>query len=315
MCSKWICVTYLLTTIVGVAVPSWPQQVSEAQQLELVQPHNVNDIKQALKRLDAKDIDYLIRQRQKFAEMSRSERAAMRELHATISVSPDPQRLHGILQRYRDWLARLPATEREQILSLEPSARIAAIKAKLSQADILADVDHLSPGDERVFMAWLGEFLDQHEEAILKLLPRAAQSKLGSMRTSRPRTMLMATMLFEMQPDLSRLPASAKSSVEQLATRLSEEGRQQFEEAQARGELRELLRGWMLSIRARHGAVSIGRERLEQFFDNELTPSERGYLEGLPPQEMERELRRMFIERRLGQWNRSTRPAARRRGP
>lgn len=266
------------------------------------------EVQQALASLDYADKEYLRKQSAKFAALSRLERQRFRNFHAELTTSETADRLYGVLNRYQDWLAGLSATERAEILSLAPSERVEAIKRKLHEIELGGEAVALSPEDARAFLKWLGSHLGEHEAEVMARLPMQMRERLQQLPRSRRRFMTMVTMLIVSDP--ARLPPVSADALEQLSTQLSPAAKQQLNNSMEASQVRELFRAWLITARMHRGSFSVSPERLEDFYENELSAAERDRLEGMSPESMTHELRRMFMRRRFGRppWGRPPAP-------
>lgn len=137
------------------------------------------EIRAALATLDPGDKERLRRQRERFAQLSTSEQQQLRRFHRQLMNRQDAGRLYQLLKRYQQWLASLPATERAEILSLDPNLRVEAIKAKLIEYDPASgNVVPLGSDDAPVFLRWLTDYVAQYETQLTRKLPEPMQKRL-----------------------------------------------------------------------------------------------------------------------------------------
>ena len=272
---------------------------------------DAREIRVALEQLDHAEREQLRRQSKTFAGLPDREKRRLRAFHAHLMATDDPERLYGLMKRYRDWLGSLSANERAEIMDLPMEDRVAAIKAKMvAMSSQPLPASELSPQDMRTFAKVLITFVQRHEKELKQRLPEATQRELQALQPPQ-RMWTLAQRVLEADPqtnvdtqpaDNPRVPdrgvpdlLDTNAIVPRLMDSLSPSARDQLAAAVEADRERELFLSWLEAMRLRHFRMS--RERLQQFFERELSPEERNRLEGLPPEEMKKQLQELFRQR------------------
>ena len=245
-----------------------------------------------VERLDAEQKEQLWRQYERFRALPPAEQARLRSLNESLSQDAEAVQLQQVIQRFQAWLDRLSSAERAELISLDPQQRLQRIEQLRRE-----EARQLGPEDAKAFAAWF-------EARLLKQVPRdranfAALSEIE--RRERVRTLMRAQFS---QPNFRQRPLFSKEDFAELHKTLSPKARQQLDEAAAPIERRALFGSWIRQVYSQGPAgpslrmTGIGEERLRKFFNDELDVSERVELLRLPSDQMQRQLRRMYQQRR-----------------
>jgi hypothetical protein len=273
---------------------TWPEGQTPAerrQRIEKMSPTRKAELAEAIQRLEALDP---------------AERQRLRQLNQHIEQDPDPAGLRLAMGRYYEWLRKLPLYRRAEVLELPPAERIATIK-KMLQEEEGRSLRRPRPQDAEGLLAWMKDYAARHEAEVLATLPKERrEEELHSSPDHRSR--LVMSILWTKWPSgkRDRTLAPSESDLADALSRLSSESRQRLESKPAGAQWR-LIASWARYLvhyqdDVRHGASSpseVSEAELVHFFEYELNPEQREYLLGLPGEEMQRQLRRMYFRIKL----------------
>ncbi len=243
--------------------------------------------------MTAAEKEQLGRRQEQFAKLDSAEQQRLRRLHRELDETPE---LREVLDRYYGWLMTLSPYEREGLLELEPVERVEKIRqARRAEARAKTDIEGI--------FRWLAQYAAEHEAQILKNAPQWA-ARLKEMDAATRRRSVMWIMMLRWQ---ARKPGQApRLPDEELAVlrgHLSAETRAEMEQKSPKeqwrmigGKIRRAFRHQMAARRFRGGFVTPDlQQKLDDFFERELSEKEQGYLLGLPADAMRRELQRRYL--------------------
>jgi len=238
--------------------------------------------------------DRLLRNQERFEQLSPEEQARLRTLHAELSHDPDAQELRDVMRRYQEWLKTLSASQRAELPKLSSDERIERIKKW--QAD-----EHKKAGrrltltDVQALLGWL-------DKRVLATLSEEERQRYGAIKNPRERRSQMREH-FEDPKTHAQLRQVSPEEIEDLKSRLSPEGRQVLEEAQTAGrdQVRRLLFFWIAQSRGGFDEMrmlDVKQEDLAKFFDT-LNDRDRDNLLALPPDEMWQKLAHRYKREKI----------------
>ena len=250
---------------------------------------------------DAEKTD-LLQKKRRFDDLSPAEQARLQQIHNQLAQDPDQTQLWQVLKRYRDWLDMLTLAERAEILSLPADKRIVKIQelASVQEAKrfrMMAGGFQMSPRDLSVIHDWFDKFLDDHTPKILATLPDEPFGRLKKeYKPERDRVFLGRLYNQSMSPDL---PRPSPEEEQQLRAKVSKEAQgvlNQAESAQARSRI---IRWWIGAAVLSRMRTEPSKDELHKFAQESLSDQDRFRLESLPTDHMNRELRRLYNQRRF----------------
>jgi hypothetical protein len=229
--------------------------------------------------------EVLLGKYERFQKLNEAEQRRLRELDLALITDPEGVELRAILQRYHAWMEKLPGVQRAELSSLPTARRLEQIE-KLLQIEAWQRERNLSRQDLQVMAEWLEQFISKGS-------PADRQRAILRMLTSRS------------QPfEPGRAPAL--NDLMQLREKLSPKARDQLTNAGTQQQRQELMALWfrqaMTVLATRYSQAGEGPpppERLQEFFDSEVSKADRDRLLMLPAEEMQGELRRMYQFRSL----------------
>jgi len=244
---------------------------------------------------DAEKTEFL-RKKRRFDELTSEEQARLRSLYAQLQADPNRDRLIGVLQRFGEWLKTLPPGERAQLLSLPPAERVARIKEIQNSREerrfnMMVD-GRLGKSDLKAILKWVGEYVRRHKDKILALIPtsfRPSEDALREMSDASKQRMLGFVLLrnsssFTLSPD----------DTAQLRSTISHDAQEFLDKLEGDENRTRVLWSWIRAALFSRMRPPVSPEALREFFLEKLEPEKREYLEGLPRDQMLRELQDLY---------------------
>jgi hypothetical protein len=235
----------------------------------------------------------LLRKKERFDKLSDTEKKRLRDLHAQLAASPELEQLMG---RYCNWLKNLSSSERAGLLNLPADQRIERIKQIVQRQEnsrFLDYVEYYLPTEDRnTVRKWLETYALSHEDEIVKHMSWDLRRRVREAKDQQSRTRLLMVGLF-FRPPNSEMPFPQKDEVDALVATLSEATRKELEKAKPAADRDH--RGYEI-VRAALASIAFpppSQDELNKFYVS-LPPDQKQRLEDMDPEDMRRELRRMF---------------------
>jgi len=257
-----------------------------------------------LAHLSPQELDELRRKRDAFELLSPDKQQWLRDLHHELDADPKSAELRETLQHYSAWSRTLPAGRRAELLSLPADERLVQVQQLLEQQRreqeqrMPRPVGRSLQGDDvKVLMAWLDELLTRHDSEIVNLVPPGFFRDRLQQTTDpqRRRATLLFTLSRRMGESGAPLDFPTEDDYQTLAQKLSPSARQELEALATRKEKGERVLEWARSqYMSQFQPLQPSRDELEKYFRDEISPNDRAWLEGLPPERFARELRRHY---------------------
>jgi hypothetical protein len=244
----------------------------------------------------------------KFEALSPDEQDQLRRLHEQLESDPQGDRLRRVLLRYHEWLKTLTPGDRADLLALAPAERVARIKSlkrdQEAQAASLAGGAQLLPKDVQALSRWMEQFGIDHETELLNGVNSARRQEIKALDDP-ARRKAITLVAWQHWRSGNKLPSVSAAETQRLSDQLSPAPRRALE-AQAAGHDRiRMIHDWVQAIartRFAGGGMKLGTlispEELTRFFQHDLTQADRDRLVALPRDEMHRELRRLYFQRK-----------------
>lgn len=258
-----------------------------------------------LKTLPPDQKDELIRKKARFDSLSDEEKRKLRELHDSITKSQDAPELEKVMTRFCDWLKTLSSGQRAELLDLPPEKRIERIKEIMSQQEAARFKEYtgnLPENDRDRIYKFLEEFVSTHEDRIKDRMPREMRDRLRHVDDEARKRMLIGAL--QNRRNDSDMPFPAREDFEKLLQSLSPETQKQLEQARTPEEKEERTRELVRAAIWSRMFPPVSEEELRKFY-TKLPVEARERLEPLDPEQMNRELRRMYYAdkfRERGPW-------------
>jgi len=234
----------------------------------------------------------LLAKAERFRQLPVDEQQRLRGLHAAIAADPAADALLATLDRYSEWLTKLPAAERAELNQLSIDKRVERIKQLMKQRQAFESpsMKPLSPEDRDVVRKWI-------ERQVVAAVPPDKRQEFERMADEDRRRMLARLYLQRFQPFDPARRAQPPTMTEFMALReqLSPAARDELARAEMPHHKVGLITSWVLQALG----LWVDEQRLRQFFENEVPANERQRLLAMPADEMQRELRRLYM-RSLG---------------
>ncbi|HVX60198.1 MAG TPA: hypothetical protein VHC19_06350 [Pirellulales bacterium] len=253
---------------------------------------SLSERRSRIEHLDAEQKEQLWRQYERFRALPPAEQVRLRSLNEKLSQDAEAAQLQQVMERFQAWLDRLSSAERAELISLDPQQRLQRIEQLRKE-----EARQLGPEDIKAFAGWL-------EARLLKQFPRERANFAALSETERRERVRSLMRVQFSQPNFRQRPLFSKEDFAELHKALSPKAQQQLDEAAAPMERRALFGSWIRQVYSQGPAgpslrmTGIGEERLRKFFNDELDVSERVELLRLPSDQMQRQLRRMYQQRR-----------------
>jgi hypothetical protein len=252
------------------------------------------------------DREELARCQDIFEHLDPEEQESLRRLHRELQKSPDAEQLRAIMVRYCDWLKALPSLSHVELAGLASSAdRIAWVKNRLGEESKREEGRRLMGRDAEALRKWLNEFVTLHEAELLKMLPEKRQKEIPDWDKPLRHNAALGKMWQRWQETRSeRPPFATDKDLTGLRKELSPDTRKSLEGKPSAQQwlqvaiwMHQGMRRSAMPRGLRGPMPRANDDRLANFFENELDEEERERLLGLPGEEMQRELLRLFITR------------------
>jgi hypothetical protein len=237
--------------------------------------------------LDAEERATLRGKFNRFQQLPADEQQRVRKLHAEIAAAPDAEQLQLAMMVYNEWLGGLPPARQFELRTMHPvSARVETVER---WADDMRDDALLTLTDEE-----LRRFVRKIRQPLDDLQRDAARDVLNSddqRKNSRGNRLMLNqipnAMAMQVFSGMSRRGEFQEAVLEALPERT----RAAFASLDPRQKIDRIMT-WLRQSDSLQGEVS--QESLERFFAEELDAETRAELLSLPPDEMEKALRRMY---------------------
>lgn len=242
----------------------------------------------------------LRRKFERFEALDPQEKQRLRELCRQVEADPQAAELKAVLGRYGKWLASLAPLRRQELLELQPQARVQRIKSMIED-QTERDSKRLAQADQAALVKWMEQMAIQHESQLIELVPVDRRGKMKDVPANVRARMLMFSMWWRWQGmGPGGRPALLKDDdLAGLRTALSADARQRLE-GKPPAEQWKQVSGWVRQIVRQQmsggkGFGLVSEEELARFFEHDLNSNQRDYLLSLPADEMQRELRRLYL--------------------
>ncbi len=280
---------------VGCACTAWAQPVSEpAQSLHLMTEWR--PIQRAIDQLGTAESQTLLHKKERFDALSSEVKTQMRQTHQQLCTQPNAAQLYDVMVNYRNWLATLPAATRAELLDAPPEKRIEMIKQIKNQEtqEWIARKENLGlqPKDARYIPQFIAAYVVQHWDQLVSGTdspPLNGWTQKGGRNSKRQLMRLWFSAVRSQQP----LPPISKKEARRLTSHLSETAKTVWDETEPDDRM-QLVRKWaQISFRQYRGEL-MPPEEIENFYLR-LSPEQKDQLNQLPPEDMQKQLRQLYL--------------------
>ena len=240
----------------------------------------LNEREQKLRTMSRDDKEKLRRNSERFYGLPPDEQNRFRQLHDQIASHDKAQDLHGILERYTDWLKTLSSIERAKLLGMPVKDRIAMIKHLQQKRERerfgFFGESQLPAEDIPKILRWTMAYIHNHEREIIAQLPQQGRQRILRAQPRERRKMLLAALM-RRRPSPKDLSTSAEE-IRRLAEQLSPEAQAILENA--RGEKKRILVArWISASILAKVFPKVDNDKLERFERETLTEAWRERLD------------------------------------
>jgi hypothetical protein len=264
--------------------------------------------RQQIANLSLTEQQQLLRNQQRFDELSTADRERMRKLYADLQADPHRPELQKVLDRYYEWLKTLSPEHRAELEDMEAGARIKRIRELVTREREEHNRRRPRFGGEPIpkedldaLYKWFSDLVWQRRDDILAEMPESRRKQIAGLDESMQRKSLLFAAIQRNRAD--QLPIE-DADYERLLKKLSPETRDKLARAPSPQQKKRLARGWlgqammmrMGSHSMRRAMATISGDELQRFFEK-LPESDRSRLMGMPPDQMQQELKHLYFQR------------------
>ena len=252
--------------------------------------------RQRIEEMSPAEKSQLARLEERFLALDEDQQGQLRQLHKAIETASDGGQLRQVMHRYYVWLKTLPLYTRTELGGLEPADRLDAVKKRLKDEY----GQRLGDADSEALWKWLTQFVTAHEKQLLDRLSESRRREVGQW-TPQARQIVLLTLL-----DAGRRPGPGSGKPPPLMTDadlanlralLGPETRLYLESLPKTKQWQRVTLWMRHAMRQQHARVNfsiVDDERLVDFFEK-LPDDERDRLLNLPGDEMQRELKQLYL--------------------
>jgi hypothetical protein len=259
--------------------------------------------RQRIDALSAIDKEELRRKKERFDRLNDAEKQRLRALHDEICCDSEGNRLRQVMLRYHEWLASLPSARRAELMSLPTEQRLVEIRNLLKQQERRRFeefvVKTLQPDDYETILEWFNAAVNQNETRLAANLPPDERERLQMQSDPRRRRFELMRLLRRYEGERVEgtfaLLAFEEKAINDLAARVSGEARQALDKAADAESRNRVVNNWIRAAIFSKFVPRVSDEELQTFLREQVTKSQRDYLDDLPREVMLRELQRMYF--------------------
>lgn len=229
------------------------------------------------------------------------EREALQEFHRDVAARPDRDQLLSAMQRFHIWSTEttfLTPKSREIVNSLgdlEPEEAVKQVKQLLEEERQSMVSSSIPKDDKDIVFKWFDRLLLDNDQKIRDRITELKDSKrfsnyLSRIDASQPRDVL-AWVLVSIDPE-SVMDLISDEKLEELKESVSNLSQRLINGKANETEQRRFI--VMMNTR-----IYVSKEKLRQFYDNQMTDEERKELEGVTGSELRERVRRKYIMHRF----------------
>ncbi len=257
-----------------------------------------------VEQLGESDRDHLQRMQDRFAVLSPEEQNRLRELQGQLESSAE---LRRVLHHYYEWLKNLDPAQRADVLALGSDKRIDGIR-KLKEQQAAQSLRNVASNsrfkneDWKKMSAWFDLVVQSREAQLLKDMTSEQRQRVEELPQSARRGALMFTALGRWNGTIpGAMPPIEMSEIEKLLAELSPDAQAQLNSSpnkpQAVLEMaRHATRSRFFQGRWGQPGQPINLDEVGRMMAG-LPVDEQEKLRKLPPDEMQRELRKQYYDR------------------
>lgn len=252
-----------------------------------------------LKQLAPDELWQLAVKQERFQQLPTARQADLRKFHGELQNDPQADKLQEILNRYHEWLQTLPAAQRAELLSLSAEERVTRIR-KIQQDRQKederrnADGRAIDPADQKAILDWLDRLAIRHEAEFSQNLNPRFKEFLEQIKDERRRRLMLISSALRTRGESSKPWSPSADEVQELVSQLSPKLQRDLESRKTAEErlerVHELIRWSFFSF------WQPSAEDLERFYSQDLSVADRDWLDAMPRERFQRELRKLYAE-------------------
>lgn len=252
-----------------------------------------------LKQLAPDELWQLAIKQERFQQLPPTRQAELRKFHGDLQIDPQTEKLQEILNRYHEWLQTLPAAQRAELLSLSAEERVARIR-KIQQDRQKEDERRqaggrsIDPADQKIILDWLDQLAIRHEAEFSQNSNPRFKEFLDQITDERRRRLMLIGSALRTRGEANKPWSPSSTEIQELISQLSPALRRDLESRKTEEErlerVHELIRGSFFSL------WQPSAEDLERFYSQDLSVADRDWLDAMPRERFQRELRKLYAE-------------------
>ena len=299
MSNHKICRLIVIMAIAGLSSIATAQQESGL-------PQNIYELSQ----LPEKERQRLKQKQIRFDQLDNVEKDKLREFYQRLQQDPNRERLNQVMQSYTRWLSALPSAQRRQILSLPQNERLVEIEKLIQEQETRRFKDllntRLDMRDLQIVSRWLNQWVQAQQDQITKYtdeifsnLSEDVQQRIAAVsdRDSRMQMLLFASLESTGYDRWSEWFPEWDEATTELLESMSSNARATYDDAQTARERFQLIMRWgyYAYIASRMKMLNVDDRVLEQFYREELSETDRDFVNRLPAKEYRTALQRLYF--------------------
>lgn len=292
-----------------------------------------------IKAMNAVELEELRNKLRRFELLSPEDRQRVETIHDQLQSHDNREELQRVMEAYYKWLLTLDESERRSIQTAASQDRIELVKQirreKQYELFKITEDSSLSQDDIEKLFDWTNRFAVTHRNEVVAALEAIEDNKdvrdyleqrqrwmRGWMRnwirnnsrrdpdeqelrdeaSKRIAPFVMLQLNQHNQVAITELITD--EDIQDLRSQFSEKARAELESSEFIEDQRDMVRGWMIrviKVKNEPNRYDYSQEEMHKFYNEQLTPEERAYLDKLGQEEFTRELRekmRRFIRSR-----------------
>ena len=252
--------------------------------------------------MSAEQKESIRKKRERFESLPKEEQDRLRKLYDEIEAHPQCERLKKVMVNYHEWLKTLPAKDQADLLSVPPEKRLAKIKeiqTRLAGERLAAIASELHSEDVSAISTWLEMYVSSHEKEFTNTTPpqfKSGLEKLPKVERIRRHVWGIGWRL-ENNPDT--LPTPTDDELATFVSLVSPQARKILEKAISPEEKWQDAQEFIRQVQISKRMPRVSDEELRKFAAT-LTPDQLDELESKSPEDMKRDLRRMYQWQKAG---------------
>lgn len=258
--------------------------------------------------ISARQREQFLHNRQRFDELAPAEQQRLRNLYSSINGAADAKRLKAVMERYHEWLKTLPSGQRIELLKLPVEQRLQQIKTlrrreERQRFNELASRELAAP-DRRAILDWMYA-VAQSRDRIRTTLNAEQLRRFERLDADAKKRIFLMALRRRVTADRATIERMriTDPEIRRLLGDLTDEASEVLKAARQRGQQRNVVQKWVVAALFSRSLPRIAPASLRKFREG-LDAASRDYLENLPRDQMQAELKRMYINRRLQGRNR-----------